>query len=219
MIIYIYILFHNELTVLVYSISEDCKATFLNQQSEEPLQMPSHFLHIGQHNKSVESESGPTETLPHGELVKVFCKLDGDYLLACHNDTLVMATANNLDESQQWIKDVSFGEHVKDIYGYPAFALVNKGHKKVLKHAKEEDQDQKVIVADYMPGMPDDSILWTQSQDFGDGFRTIRIASDTLINITVYHGDRRLHGLKNGSPLILDTWHKQDHQLWKILPL
>ena len=69
---------------------------------------------------------------------------------------------------------------------------------------------------DYQPDIKDESILWSESQDFGDGFKTVRSASDTLLNLTVFEGHKKI---RNGSALVLDTWHKKDHQLWKLSPL
>lgn len=144
--------------------------------------------------------------------------MDRDYQIACGHDGVVIAPADPRDEAQQWIKDDSFGVRVKDNFGFPAFSLTNKAHKKVLKRAKE--QGQQVLLVDYKPDLAmDDDILWTQSQEFEEGYKTVRMASNTLLNMTVFHSDKKSRGLKNGSPIILDTWHKQDHQLWKILPL
>lgn len=125
-----------------------------------------------------------------------------------------MVPANSEDEAQQWVKDASYGMRVKDNYGHPAFSLVNKATNKILKHAKEKGQ--QVLLMDYRPGIRDDDILWTESQDFGEGFKTVRSASDTLLNMTVFEGNKKI---RNGSALVLDTWHTADHQLWKVFPL
>ena len=63
---------------------------------------------------------------------------------------------------------------------------------------------------DYEANVRDDDIMWTESQDFGEGFKTVRCASNTLLNLTVSRG---------GKTLELDTWHKTANQLWKIFPL
>jgi hypothetical protein len=69
---------------------------------------------------------------------------------------------------------------------------------------------------DYQQDINDDSILWSESQDFGEGFKTLRSVSDTLLNLTVFEGQKKI---RNGSPLVLDTWHKKNHQLWQLSPL
>eukprot|EP00250_Pteridium_aquilinum_P018896 c24230_g1_i2 orf=466-1494(-) len=152
--------------------------------------------------------------LPQGRLVRIFCKENSGFNLAVEHNTVVLQQSNSEDEAQQWIKDASHGMRIKDSYGYPAFSLVNKKTKKVLKHANE--MGQQVLLVDYQADMKDDYILWTESQDFGEGFKTVRSASDTLLNLTVFEGNKRI---RNGSALVLDTWHKGDHQQWKLLPL
>ncbi|MCO5593161.1 hypothetical protein L7F22_047167 [Adiantum nelumboides] len=113
--------------------------------------------------------------LPQGRLVRIFCKENSGYNLAVAHNSLSMQDSNTEDESQQWIKDASHGLRIKDSYGYPAFSLVNKKTKKVLKHANE--QGQQVLLVDYQADLKNDNILWTESQDFGEGFKTIRRSS------------------------------------------
>ncbi|KAI5057655.1 hypothetical protein GOP47_0027670 [Adiantum capillus-veneris] len=113
--------------------------------------------------------------LPQGRLVRIFCKENSGFNLAVAHSSLGMQEANAEDESQQWIKDASHGLRIKDSYGYPAFSLINKKTKKVLKHANEKGQ--QVLLVDYQAGMKDDDVLWTESQDFGEGFKTVRRSS------------------------------------------
>eukprot|EP00249_Psilotum_nudum_P011757 c23364_g1_i1 orf=760-1338(-) len=163
-----------------------------------------------------------------GELVKIFCKADRTYNLGIRNEAAVIVPSDSDDETQLWIKDVSYGARTKDNYGSPAFALVNKAQRKALKHSKEKGQ--QVILVDYRPGMQDEDILWTESQDFGEGYKTVRSAYDTLLNLTLFqeekkgglfhHSDKHsTPEVKEGCPVVLDTWHKGDHQLWKIFNL
>jgi hypothetical protein len=63
--------------------------------------------------------------------------------------------------------------------------------------------------------MEEDELFWTESQDFGEGFRTIRMVSNTRLNLSVI----RAENSENGFSLVLDTWHKKDNQLWKLFPL
>jgi hypothetical protein len=85
-------------------------------------------------------------------------------------------------------------------------------------------------MANFEPGMLDEDILFTESQDFGEGFRTLRSASDTLLNVTLFHepekkpffqlhANKSEHEIKEGTPLVLDSWHQNDRQLWKIFVL
>lgn len=126
---------------------------------------------------------------------------------------LMMVEADSGKESQQWIRDDKYSIRVRDSHGHPAFMLINKASKKVLKHAKGKLQE--VQLTDYSPDIQNDDLFWTESQDFGEGFKTLRMASNTLLNLSVGHGNK----VEDGSPIILDTWHKKDNQLWKIFPL
>eukprot|EP00250_Pteridium_aquilinum_P004161 c14392_g1_i1 orf=405-1460(-) len=151
--------------------------------------------------------------LPKGQIVRVFCKSSRSYNLAVRNNRLMMVEADLGNESQQWIRDDKYSIRVRDSSGHPAFMLINKASKKVLKHAKGKLQEVQLI--DYSPDIQDDDLFWTESQDFGEGFKTLRMASDTLFNLTAGHGNR----VEDGSSVILDTWHKKDNQLWKVFPL
>eukprot|EP00249_Psilotum_nudum_P004873 c18355_g1_i1 orf=320-1180(-) len=197
----------------------------LSFQEDKPICLPEASPHAfpGKGCASVGQEFGykpacsTDSKLLRGQLVKIFCKSDRNFSLAVLHGGVVMVPADSQDETQQWIKDDSPGIHVKDVYGFPAFFLVNKACRKAVKFAKEKGQ--QVLLVDYQPGISGDDILLTASQDFGEGYKTIRSATDTLLNMTVFQGDKRFGGLRNGSPIVLDTWHKQEHQLWKIHPL
>ncbi|KAH7445672.1 hypothetical protein KP509_01G019700 [Ceratopteris richardii] len=181
-----------------------------------------------EHSTSPLYQSQPQHDEPHpqGQLVKIFCKADKTYCLSARNDMPLMAPARSDDPSQLWIKDMSFGERIKDNYGSPAFMLVNQATRKALKHGKQ--QGKQLSMVDFHRAHADEDLLFTESQDFGEGFCTLRMASDTLLNMTVHHEEEKgglLHHaakgpeVREGAPLVLDTWHKKDHQLWKLFPL
>eukprot|EP00250_Pteridium_aquilinum_P002315 c12513_g1_i1 orf=735-1307(-) len=167
---------------------------------------------------------------PHGNLVKIICKVDKTFNLGVHNGAPAMVPADSGDSSQIWLKDQTYGERTKDNYGSPAFALVNQDTKMVLKHGNQKGH--QLILAEYQPYMLDEDVLFSESQDFGEGFKTIRMASDTLLNMTLFHAalfqkeekkslfhhssNKAVIEVKTGTPLVLDTWHENDTQLWKI---
>ncbi|MCO5605900.1 hypothetical protein L7F22_060086 [Adiantum nelumboides] len=116
--------------------------------------------------------------LPQGQLVRVFCKTNQAFNLAVEHNNVIMKAADTEDDAQQWIKDDSYGMRVRDNYGHTAFSLVNKKTGKILKHPKEKGH--QVLLMDYRPDIRDDDILWSESQDFGEGFKTVRCASNTF---------------------------------------
>ena len=88
----------------------------------------------------------------------------------------------------------------------------------------------QVYLVDHRRGMVDEDLMFTESQDFGEGFRTVRLASDTLLNMTLmpeeekssgglFHHHKAENQVKEGTPITLDTWHEKEAQLWKIFPL
>ncbi|KAI5072188.1 hypothetical protein GOP47_0012294 [Adiantum capillus-veneris] len=116
----------------------------------------------------------PEPHAPQGQLVRIFCKADKAYNLAVRNNTPVMVPARSDDPSQLWMKDMSPAQHTQDNYGSPAFTLINEATRKVLKHGKKEGTQLSVV--DYRPGHIDEDLLFSESQDFGEGFRSIRMA-------------------------------------------
>lgn len=71
-------------------------------------------------------------------------------------------------------------------------------------------------MVEYEPSTRDESVLWSQSEDMGDGYRCIRLANKITWNLDVLRGDKKSGGIKDGAPVILFPWKKQENQLWKI---
>lgn len=74
------------------------------------------------------------------------------------------------------------------------------------------------LLTEYDPESRDESVLWTQSEDMGEGYRCVRMANKITSNLDVLRGDKKSGGVKEGSPVILFAWKKQDNQIWKIIP-
>lgn len=64
----------------------------------------------------------------------------------------------------------------------------------------------------------DESILWTESKDLGDGYRTIRMVNNVHLNVDAFHGDRNSGGVHEGTIIVLWKWNKGDNQRWRIVP-
>jgi hypothetical protein len=56
----------------------------------------------------------------------------------------------------------------------------------------------------------DESLLWTESSDVGDGFR--------CKNFDALRGDKDHGGVRDGTTLVLWEWCEGDNQRWKIVP-
>ncbi|XP_031503022.1 ricin B-like lectin R40G3 [Nymphaea colorata] len=155
--------------------------------------------------------------LPQGRTVKVTCKGNTDFALGVRDGQVVMVYSDPNDPTQQWIKDDSWCRSVRDSVGHPAFCLVNKATGKALRHAP--GAYQQVLLTNYEPGSYDESVMWSQSEDMGEGFKTIRMAHNILLNLDCFQGDIKHGGIKEGNECVLWTWNRQDNQLWKINPI
>lgn len=68
----------------------------------------------------------------------------------------------------------------------------------------------------YVPGILDESVLWTLSADLGDGYCAIRMASNTRLSVDAFKNSKgRIH---DGTIIGLWEWLKGDNQRWKIVP-
>ncbi|KAJ7294330.1 hypothetical protein O6H91_21G048000 [Diphasiastrum complanatum] len=154
-----------------------------------------------------------------GKLVRILSKANPDYYLTALADgRVVLNPENSIDPRQQWIKDESWGLKLEDAAGFPAFALVNIATGRALHHGNHENEQVTSTV--YDKDHLDDDILWSTSQDFGNGYRTIRMYNNICLNLDADHGDKKHGGIKNGNKLILYRWLKNhDNQFWKIVPV
>lgn len=64
----------------------------------------------------------------------------------------------------------------------------------------------------------DESVLWTESHDVGDGFRCIRMVNNMYLNFDALDGTEENGGIRDGTVVGLWEWHEGDNQCWKILP-
>lgn len=64
----------------------------------------------------------------------------------------------------------------------------------------------------------DESILWTESNDTGEGFRCIRMVNNIRLNFDAFHGDKDHGGVHDGTTVVLWSWAKGKNQRWKIVP-
>ncbi|KAJ4906812.1 hypothetical protein Rs2_10470 [Raphanus sativus] len=129
---------------------------------------------------------------------------------------VILAPADPSDEAQHWYKDEKYSTRVKDAEGHPCFALVNKATGEAMKHSV--GATQPVNLVRYDPDTLDESVLWTESKDMGDGYRTIRMVNNVGLNVDAFHGDSKSGGVRDGTTIVLWDWNKGDNQLWKIFP-
>ncbi|CAL5344681.1 unnamed protein product [Camellia sinensis] len=76
----------------------------------------------------------------------------------------------------------------------------------------------RLQLIDYNPDVLDESVLWTESRDLGDGHRTIRMVNNIRLNVDAFNGDKNHGGVHDGTTIVLWEWKKGDNQRWKIVP-
>lgn len=76
----------------------------------------------------------------------------------------------------------------------------------------------QVQLTPYKTGILDESVLWTESKDLGDGYRTIRMVNNIKLNIDALNGDKNHGGVHEGTTIVLWEWKKGENQRWKIVP-
>jgi hypothetical protein len=82
----------------------------------------------------------------------------------------------------------------------------------------------------YNPNFLDDSVLWTEGGDVGNGFRCVRMANNIYLTFDALHGDKNhgiylnfdgdkfQGGIRDGTEIVLWKWFEGDNQRWKIQP-
>ncbi|KAF6146492.1 hypothetical protein GIB67_037792 [Kingdonia uniflora] len=76
----------------------------------------------------------------------------------------------------------------------------------------------EVQLTNYNPDVLDESVLWTESKDLGDGYRCIRMVNNIRLNLDAFNGDKNHGGVHDGTTAVLWEWKKGDNQRWKISP-
>ncbi|XP_073023300.1 ricin B-like lectin R40G3 isoform X1 [Primulina eburnea] len=148
--------------------------------------------------------------------VKVYSKADTNFSLTIRDGKVVLAPSDPSDPLQHWIKEEKYSTKVKDEEGFPSFALINKATGQALKHAI--GATHPVQLTPYDPDTVDESILWTESRDLGDGYRTIRMVNNIKLNVDAFNGDENHGGVHDGTIIVLWEWKKGDNQRWNITP-
>ncbi|KAL6511737.1 hypothetical protein OROGR_021334 [Orobanche gracilis] len=148
--------------------------------------------------------------------VKMYCKAETNYSLTIRDGKVILARSNPSDPFQHWVKDEKWSTRVKDEEGFPSFALINKATGQAMKHSIGATHPVQLV--DYNPNVLDESILWTESKDLGDGHRAIRMVNNIRLNVDAFNGDKNHGGVHDGTKIVLWEWKKGDNQRWKIVP-
>ncbi|KAJ0857634.1 putative ricin B-like lectin [Helianthus annuus] len=185
-----------------------------HHEPSPPTPQPAVAVHHVSHQTPKYTDNKPT--------VRFYCKAKPDYSLTIRNGQVVLAPTNPSDHHQHWIKEEKYSTIV-DEEGYPSFALVNKATGQAIKHSMAGSGGrwtpfQRVQLGEYNPDKLDESVLWTQSKDLGDGFHAVRVVNDIKRNVDAWNGDKDRGGVIDGTKIYLCKWTKGDNQRWTTAP-
>ncbi|URE09948.1 (No apical meristem) protein [Musa troglodytarum] len=178
---------------------------------------------------------------PPPRTVRIYTKAEPNYSLSIRDGDVILAPNDPQDDYQarrthvhslslslslllcclwtalqHWYKDMRYSNQVRDEEGFPSFALVNKVTGEAIKHSVGAKNPVRLIP--YNPEYLDESILWSESNDTGRGYRCIRMVNNIRLNFDAFHGDKDHGGVRDGTTVVLWEWLKGDNQRWKIVP-
>ncbi|KAF3340652.1 hypothetical protein FCM35_KLT09496 [Carex littledalei] len=169
----------------------------------------------GFHTADYAPPNGPNNTkLPRQPTVRIYCQANDELSVTARNGTVVLAPANPNDHYQHWIKDMSYGDKVKDASGLPAFALVNRVTGEAIKNPAGENQEISLVT--YNKNRLDDSVKWTEM--WSTGFRAIRIADTTSLTLTAI-ASADDDKFSDGTKIVVKKWVGNPLQRWMIVPI
>jgi hypothetical protein len=162
-------------------------------------------------------ESYGVSSAIRGEVVKITSRAAPNFNLGILGDEVTVVAANDNDPIQQWIKDESWSNKAKDSAGLPAFALINKGTGKALRHPQLAQE--KVTVTAYHQNALNEDVLWTESKDVGHGWHALRPVNNIKLNLDIDHGNKKYGAVKEGQAIIVFDWEDLENQHWKLEPI
>ncbi|KAG0487870.1 hypothetical protein HPP92_006681 [Vanilla planifolia] len=143
--------------------------------------------------------------------MRIFTRAEEDYSLTIRDGAVVLAPANRYDDFQAH-QALSFP---------PTFFSPSPELRLPLTNELVAALVQGFPLVRLVPFNPDyldESILWTESHDTGEGFRCIRMVNNIRLNFDAFHGDKDHGGVHDGTTVVLWQWAKGKNQRWKILP-
>ncbi|KAM0002703.1 putative ricin B-like lectin [Helianthus debilis subsp. tardiflorus] len=179
-----------------------------HHQPSPPTPQPAVAVHHVSHQTPKYTDNKPT--------VRFYCKAKPDYSLTIRDGKVVLAPTNPSDHHQHWIKEEKYSTRVKDEEGFHSFALVNKATGQAIKHSIGAEHPVQLV--EYNPDKLDESVLWTQSKDLGDGFHAVRMVNNIKLNVDAWNGDKDHGGVHDGTKIYLFKWTKGDNQRWTTAP-
>eukprot|EP01018_Ginkgo_biloba_P030308 Gb_38438 [translate_table: standard] len=156
-------------------------------------------------------------------LSKIYCQANPNFYLAAKDGNLVMKLANDSDPHQQWIVNNEWGSIIKDEAGFPSIAFVNKATAELMLIQVGfvcyfGCINQAVTVIYHQDDLHTE-YLWTQSEDVGHGYQSLRPLNNIHLSLEVQIGDDEKESISEASKVILSRQNGIENQRWKISPI
>ena len=76
----------------------------------------------------------------------------------------------------------------------------------------------QVGLVGHRPDSVDVALLWTQSEDLGEGFHGLRSVSDVGFVLDAANAVPDAGGAHDGTPILVFPWNGGPNQKWKMVP-
>jgi hypothetical protein len=76
----------------------------------------------------------------------------------------------------------------------------------------------QVGLVGHRPDSVDVALLWTQSDDLGEGFHGLRSVSDVGVVLDAANAVPDAGGAHDGTPILAFPWNGGPNQKWKMVP-
>lgn len=155
--------------------------------------------------------------MEHAWPLRILCQSGQDLSLTVRDGAAVLARADYKDQRQCWVQSFRNTGRVTDDEGHLAFALVNWATGKALRHYSGSGSELVGLVG-HRPDSVDVALLWTQSDDLGEGFHGLRSVSDVGVVLDAANAVPDAGGAHDGTPILAFPWNGGPNQKWKMVP-
>ncbi|OQU92669.1 ricin B-like lectin R40G2 [Sorghum bicolor] len=157
--------------------------------------------------------------MEHARPLRILCQSGQDLSLTVRDGTAVLARADDKDKRQCWVQSFRNTGRVTDDKGHLAFALVNWATGKALRRCSGSGSGSELVgLVGHSPDSVDVALLWTQSEDLGEGYHGLRSVSDVGVVLDAANAVPETGGAHDGTPILVFPWNGGNNQKWKMVP-
>ncbi|KAJ1433206.1 Ricin B-like lectin [Sesbania bispinosa] len=187
--------------------------------------MELRFDHVHGDSSNHQQQSESHHPVPHTVnhfYNEVVPKVAPNYALTIRDGNVILSPYDPTNEHQHWYKDERYSTLVKDELGHllslwltkrqgkplgiPVVLLNRKWNVKSNVNVKlsghNSAHNTEVRLIPFRCDYFDESIMWTQGDDLGEGFKSMRMANNHHLNLDACQGG----GVRDGTIVILHVW-------------